>query len=68
MNLSNVLAFEPEVISADLSRIRCKSLASLILRLIEQNEPLLSVERDGATLTVRERGGSGVMRLTVEAV
>lgn len=56
---------EPEVAKADLSRIRCKSLAGVIAGLIAEHEPMLRAEVDGATVTVREIGGAGVMRFTV---
>jgi hypothetical protein len=58
---------EPEVARADLARIRCKSLAGCIAKLIAEHEPMLKAEADGATVVVRERGGSAAMRFTVEA-
>lgn len=58
---------EPEVARADLARIQCKSLAALIAGLIAEHEPMLRAEYDGATVTVREIGGAGAMRFTVEA-
>jgi hypothetical protein len=58
---------EPEVAQATIARVQCKSLARIITDLIADHEPLLKAECDGATVTVRERGGPGVMRFTVEA-
>lgn len=61
-----VIVQEPEVVKADLARIQCKTLASFIADALSE-EPLLKVERDGATVTVTEIGGSGAMTFTVEA-
>lgn len=45
-----------------------RSLAGIIAALIGENEPLLVAEYDGGTaVTVRERGGSGVMVVSVAA-
>lgn len=56
---------EPEVIAADLARIRCKSLASLIAGLLAEHEPMLRAEADGATVMVSVIGEREVMRFTV---
>lgn len=58
---------ELEVAESTLARCRHKSLARIIADLLNENEPLLKAEADGATVTVRERGGYAVMRFTVEA-
>ena len=60
-----VMAPEPEVVARDLARIRCKTLAGIIAKLLAEHEPILKAEADGATVTVREIGGIGVMRFTV---
>jgi predicted component of type VI protein secretion system len=57
---------EPEVSRAAVRSVQCKSLASVIEALIADHEPMLRAERDGATVTVREIGGSALMRFTVE--
>jgi hypothetical protein len=54
----------PEVVAADLARIRCKALASFIAKLLN-DEPLLKATCDGATVTVREIGGTGEMQFTI---
>lgn len=56
---------EPEVAAADLARIRCKSLAALIVGLIAEHEPMLRAECDGTSVIVREVGGGGAMCFTV---
>jgi len=56
---------EPEVMGGIMRSVRCKSLAGLIAGLIAEHEPMLKAEVDGATVTVREVGGNGVMRFTV---
>jgi hypothetical protein len=56
---------EPEVMSGIMRSVRCKSLAALIAGLIAEHEPMLKAECDGATVTVREVGGSGTMCFTV---
>jgi hypothetical protein len=58
---------EPEVHRATMSSLACKSLAATIAGLIAEHEPMLKAECDGATVTVREVGGSMAMRFTVEA-
>lgn len=63
-----VIVPEPEVLRADLAHIQCKSLADLLVSLVNEIEPMLRASNDGATVTVREVGGSGTMRFTVEAV
>lgn len=60
-----LVAPEPEVLQRDLARIQCKSLARCIARLLNENEPLLRAEQDGATVTVREIGGPVMMRFEV---
>jgi hypothetical protein len=57
---------EPEVSRAAVRSVQCKSLASIIVEMIADQEPMLRAERDGATVTVREIGGSALMRFTVE--
>ena len=64
----SLLLPEPEVLAAEMASINCRTLASIIAKLIVENEPLLKAECDGATVTVRERGGSCVMRVSVEAL
>ena len=59
---------EPEVLSADLSRIRCKALASTIAQLIAEHEPMLRATAEGATANVRVLGDPGVMQFTVEEI
>lgn len=61
-----VIMPEPEVAAADLARIRARSLAGLIVSLINENEPMLCASFDGATVTVRERGSAGVMKFTIQ--
>lgn len=56
---------EPEVIAADLSRIRCRTLASTIAHLIADHEPMLRATVDGATVSVRVLGDPEIMRFTV---
>jgi hypothetical protein len=56
---------EPEVMDGIMRSVRCKSLAALIAGLIAEHEPMLKAECDGATVTVREVGGNGTMRFTV---
>lgn len=58
---------EPEVAQATIGRVQCKSLAACVAGLIADHEPLLKAEYNGATVTVRERGGPAVMRFTIEA-
>ena len=53
-------------ISRTLSDANNCSLAEIIAALINENEPLLKAEHGGTTVTVRERGGPGVMIVTVE--
>lgn len=65
LGIGPALVPEPEVLRADLERIKCKSLAGLIAKLIAENEPMLRAECDGDTVTVREIGDSGTMRVTV---
>jgi hypothetical protein len=55
---------EPEVVAADLSRIRCKSLAGIIVNLIGENEPMLRASHDGASVSVRDPDGN-VMQFTI---
>jgi hypothetical protein len=59
-----VIAQEPEVVAADLARIQCKTLASLITKFLNE-EPLLKATCNGATVTVREIGGTGEMQFTI---
>lgn len=61
-----VIVPEPEVTKAALRNIQCKSAAQVIAGLIADNEPMLRASVDGATVTLREIGGSGVMRFTIE--
>ena len=68
LGIAPVLVPEPEVLQRDLDRIQCKTLAKVIATLLAENEPLLTAEHDGATVTVREVGGDGVFKVTVEAV
>lgn len=63
LGLPTVFA-EPEVVAADLSRIRCKSLASIIVNLIGENEPMLRASHDGASVSVRDPDGN-VMQFTI---
>jgi hypothetical protein len=58
---------EPEVVKAIEQSVQCNALAIMIERALS-GEPLLKIERDGATITVREVGGTGTMKFTVEAV
>ena len=58
---------EPEVLQAELAQINCKSLASVIVKLIAEHEPMLKAEADGTTITVRELGGTVAMTFTVSA-
>ena len=58
---------EPEVLAADLAHIRCKSLASLLVKLLTENEPLLMADVEGATVRVRDFDGN-VMRFEVTHV
>lgn len=51
---------------AKLAAANNRSLARIIGELINEHEPLLKAETDGATVIVRERGGPAVMRVTVE--
>jgi predicted component of type VI protein secretion system len=62
----SLLVPEPEVATAQLSQIKCRSLAQIISAAITEHEPLLKADCNGATVTVRERGGNSVMRFTVE--
>lgn len=65
MSLS--LTQEPEVARKTLGRIRCRSLAQIVTKLINENEPLLHAEVDGPVVTVRERGALGAgMTFTVQ--
>lgn len=59
------IAPEPEVVQSALASANCRSLARIIAALVNENEPLLKAEHDGATVTVRERGGAAVMSFTV---
>lgn len=56
---------EPEVTRRALAKVKSHSLASLLARLINQHEPMLRAECDGANLTVREIGDDYVMQCTV---
>lgn len=56
---------EPEVARATLARCRHRSLASIIVALLTEHEPLLRAEQDGETVIVREIGDSGVMQFTI---
>lgn len=58
---------EPEVVRSTLARTGCKALARIIADLINENERLLEATCEGATVTVRERGGSSAMTFTVKA-
>lgn len=62
-----VIAPEPEMLRADLARVKARALARVIAGLINDNEPLLRADADGTTVTVRELGDNGVMRVTVES-
>ena len=62
-----LVAPEPEVARATIASVQCKSLARTVADLVNEHEPLLKAEADGATVTVRELGGPGVMRFTVES-
>jgi hypothetical protein len=57
---------EAEVAARELGRIRAKSLASIIADLVNANEPMLKAQADGETVTVSERGGGAVMRVTID--
>lgn len=57
---------EPEVAARELSHIRARSLAHIIAALVNENEPMLKAEADGATVTISERGGGAAMRLTID--
>lgn len=56
---------EAEVLAADLSRIRCLTLADTIAHLIAEHEPMLRAEADGPNVSVRVVGDPEVMRFTV---
>lgn len=60
---------EPEVSRAMLARAQTKALTELVTRLINDTEPMLRAEsqKDGKSIVVRERGGTGVFRITVDA-
>jgi hypothetical protein len=59
---------EPEVLKAGVARVQTKALASVVANLIAEHEPLLYALADGTTVTVRERGGPGQFKITVEAL
>jgi hypothetical protein len=56
---------EPEVLGGMMKSIRCKSLAATLAGLIAEHEPMLRAECDGATVSVRDLGGSATMTFTV---
>jgi hypothetical protein len=62
----SVLMPEPEVARAIVTRSKTKALANVIAGLINEHEPMLQAEVDGASVVVRVRGDDGSMRLTVE--
>lgn len=64
----SLLLPEPEVLQAELQHIGCKTLASIIAKLLAESEPMLKAEADGATVIVRERGGPRVFKVTVESL
>jgi hypothetical protein len=68
LGLSPALLPDPEVLKADLARIQCKTLASVIAGLIAEYEPMLKAEADGATVIVAEIGGGTAMKVTIETI
>lgn len=65
INLASVAA---RVLGTDpLATGRHKALAGILADLLNDHEPLLHAEQDGATVTVSEKGGRVAMRFTVEA-
>lgn len=62
-----VFAPEPEVSKAAVKRAQGRALAALIEQFINEQEPSLSATRDGAVVTVREKGGDGVFTVDVTA-
>jgi hypothetical protein len=48
-----------------LGAANCRSLASIIAALINENEPLLRAEAEGASVTVREIGGTTTLKCVV---
>lgn len=57
---------EPEVVRSTLAAGRERSLANIIAALLNENEPLLKAEHNGATVTVRERGGGAMLRVQIK--
>jgi hypothetical protein len=66
LGLPNVIP-EPEVTRKAVASVQCRSLAAVIAELLNDNEPLLKAEANGASVTVRERGGPATMTFTVSA-
>jgi hypothetical protein len=56
---------EPEVVRAQLSSIRCKTLADTIAHLLTEHEPMLRAKADGDTVSVRVLGDPEVMRFKI---
>jgi hypothetical protein len=56
---------EPELLALAMQEIQCRTLAGLIAKLINENEPLLKAESLDATVTVSEIGSSGTFSFTI---
>lgn len=63
-----VIEPEPEVAKASVARAQVHALTAIIARMLTESEPLLKVDvsRDRKTIIVRERGGNGQFKITVE--
>lgn len=59
-------ALEPETVEATLTQARVRATASIIARLLNENEPMLRAKAEGATVTVQVIGERKVQRFTVE--
>ena len=62
--LADALSFRPQ----SLAEANCRSLASIVAALINENEPLLSASSEGDVVTVHQRGGGTAMQIAVRAV
>jgi hypothetical protein len=56
---------EPELVVAQIDRARAHSLGRIVTDLINEHEPMLRAEWNGATVIVCELGGKPILKIAI---